>query len=416
MKTLTKFFLTASVMFCIATTSGCNNEEPTPKPKPRTDIVLTRAEEALMNGNIDFAFRFFGQVCRSEQQQPNVFVSPFSASLCLSMMTNGAAGNTLSEMLATLGFSPQTSSTDEMNDYYQKLVKALLDLDNTTRLAIANSIWIKQGFKVYDDFVKVNAQKYNAAVNTLDFASPSAVPTINRWCADNTNNLINKVLEEIPEDARMYLINALYFKGIWKEPFKKSDTRKESFTNADGSLATVDMMHQNETFGYMESDRYAVAELPYGNGAFSMVVLLPHKENTLDECLQGLTLDEWERVYESRFYPEVDIKLPRFTIKYKKDLIGDMKALGMRDAFNSMTADFSKISQSELYLGLLQQFTYVNVDEAGTEAAAVTIGGGYVTAVMPPSRVDFHVDRPFAFLIKELSTGAILFMGKVTKL
>lgn len=351
----------------------------------------------------------------TENKHLNLFISPLSATLCLSMITNGAADNTLEEMKTVLGFSDY--SLEEMNNYNQKLVSALLELDNTTRLGIANSVWIKQGFGVYDDFVNVNKKFYDAQVQELDFTSPGAKDIINGWCAGKTNNCIKEVLKGIPEDARFYLLNALYFKGVWKNQFKKSNTKAEPFTNVDGSRSTVQMMNMSgERFGYAENEYFSIAEFPYGNEAFSMVVLLPAEEKSLEECLPQLTDGHWREWNDALSRAMVDVKLPRFELKYDKDLIGDMQEMGMKDAFDGRRADFSEMSDAELFVGLLQQYTYVKVDEEGTEAAAVTVGGMMDSAAGPGMDKLFYVNRPFVFLIKEKSTGAILFMGKVTKL
>lgn len=409
---------TIAALSLLSILAACQNDE-TPsqsEPKPRQDINLTRAEQDLMDKGTDFAFRFFDQVCSSEKEKPNVFVSPLSASLCLSMITNGASGNTLTEMQNVLGFPAASFSLDDLNNYNQKLTSALLDLDNTTQLGIANSIWIKEGFKVYDSFVDVNKKMYDAQMQELDFASPTAKDVINQWCAEQTNNCIKEVIQRIPEDARMYLINALYFKGIWKSQFQKSDTRQENFTNSDGTEQKVNMMNQTETFNYAQNSAFSIAELPYGNEAFSMVLLLPAVDKTLDESLSELTYENWKEWNAALSGRQLQVKLPRFKVEYNKMLIEDMVAMGMKDAFDGYKADFSKMSAAELYIGLLQQFTYVNVDEEGTEAAAVTVGGMFETSVGPSTPISFYVDRPFAFVIKEKSTGAILFMGKITKL
>lgn len=330
------------------------------------------------------------------------------------MIANGALGNTLSEMTDVLGFSGY--SLEEMNNYNKKLVEALLDLDNTTQLGIANSIWIKKGFGVHDDFVSVNKKMYDAQVQELDFASPKAPDIINGWCAGKTNNCIPKVLNEIPETARLYLLNALYFKGIWKNQFKKSDTAEEAFTNADGSKSTVHMMNLcDERFNYAENEYFSMAELPYGNEAFSMVVLLPAEGKSLDECLPQLNDERWGEWNSSLSSSALNLKLPRFEMEYDKELIDDMMAMGMQEAFTP-SADFSGMADEDLFISLLQQFTYVKVNEEGTEAAAVTVGGMDVAAPGPSTVIPFYVDRPFIFLIKEKSTGVILFMGKVTKL
>lgn len=396
--------------------AACQNDEgsTSTNPKPRKDIPLSRAEEKLTDESTEFAFRFFKQVNVTEQEKANWMVSPLSASLALGMVTNGAGDNTLTEMQKTLGFN--SSSLDEMNAYYQKLTAALLDLDNTTKLGIANSIWIKEGFQLYDSFVEVNKKMYDAQVQNLDFESPNAPGIINAWCAEKTNNCIDKVIEKIPDGARVYLLNALYFKGMWAEKFDKANTRAEDFTNEDGSTAKVQMMNQTQTFGYATNEFFSMAEFPYGNEAFSMVVLLPAKDKTLDESLEGLAYDNWKLWNERYVLSSLNVKFPRFELKYKKDLIRDMRAMGMVDAFYPDKADFSAMSPAELFIGLLEQYTYIKVDEEGTEAAAVTVVGSFETSIAPLNPVDFHIDRPFAFMIKEKSTGTILFMGKVTKL
>ena len=408
---------TIAALSLLSILAACQNDEnpSKPEPKPRKDISLTRVEQSLLDANTDFAFRFFSQVCNTEDEKPNVFVSPLSASLCLSMITNGASGNTLTEMQDVLGFPASSFSLDDLNNYYQKLTTALLDLDNITQLGIANSIWVKQGFKVYDSFVNVNKQMYDAQVQELDFTSPTAKDVINRWCAEQTNDCIKEVIKVIPANARMYLLNALYFKGIWASQFEKSATRQENFTNSDGTQQKVNMMNQTEMFNYTKNSTFSIAELPYGNEAFSMVILLPSGGKTLDESLSELTSENWKEWNSNMAGKQLQVKLPRFKVEYDKTLIDDMIAMGMKDAFDGNKADFSKMSAAELYVGILQQFTYINVDEEGTEAAAVTVGGMLDSAGLPVT-IPFYVDSPFAFMIKEKSTGAILFMGKVTKL
>jgi len=408
-------------MFALLTLLGvlaaCQTDENSSQvsPKTRKDITLSPSEKVMMNANTDFAFRFFNQVCRTEIKKPNVFISPLSASLALSMTANGANGNTLAEMQSVLGFSPSSFSLDEMNKYNQTLTAALLDLDNTAQIGIANSIWVRQGFKVYDSFVKLNQNYYDAEVSNLDFTSSTAKDVINQWCADKTNQRIKDVIEEIPADIKLYLINALYFKGTWTSKFDKSTTGSESFTNADGSKSMVPIMNQTGAFNYLQNDYFSMAEFPYGNGAFSMVVLLPAEGKTLDESLSGLTSEHWKKWNTEMNGAELKVKFPKFELKYDKDLKEDMEELGMKKAFNVDEADFSKMSAVDLYIGLLQQFTYIKVDEAGTEAAAVTVVGMLETSAGPSSSIDFHINRPFAFMIKEKSTGAILFMGKVTR-
>ena len=219
---------TIAALSLLSILAACQNDEnpSQPEPKPRQDINLTRAEQEFMDKGTDFAFRFFDQVCSTEKEKPNVFVSPLSASLCLSMITNGATDNTLAEMQDVLGFPANTFSLDDLNNYNQKLTSALLDLDNTTQLGIANSIWIEEGFKVYDSFVDVNKKMYDAQVQELDFTSPTAKDMINQWCATQTNNCIKEVIQEIPADVRMYFSAVLN-----KQPIEVGTFVKDKFVS-----------------------------------------------------------------------------------------------------------------------------------------------------------------------------------------
>ena len=397
--------------------TGCSNDDGgSTSPKERKDIELSRSERVIAEETTDFAFRFFQQVNASETEQPNWMISPLSASMALGMITNGAEGNTLKEMKATLGFSE--ASIDEMNAYYRRLLTELPELDNTTQLGLANSIWINQDFEVKSPFLDVNKQMYDAKVSNLDFSSPKAPSTINNWCSDKTNGRITEVIQEISPAAKMFLLNALYFKGIWQEDYKfdKSKTQDEDFTNADGSVTKVKMMNQTNSYAFNYNDYFWMAKFNYGNCAYSMTILLPDTDHTLEECLEAMTAENWKKWNKDWTLRTLIVKMPRFEMEYNKSLIEDMKALGMKDAFDPFLADFSNISDQSLFLDFLKQFTYLRVDEEGTEAAAVTIGGMVETAP-PPSTgpVEFFLNRPFVFMINETSTGTVLFMGKVTK-
>jgi len=392
---------------------SCQSDDPTPTPNDRKDIPLTRSElEMTALGNV-FAFNFFKTVTENEKEE-NVFISPLSASLALSMTANGGADTTLEEMKTTLGFKDY--SLEEMNGYYKKLVNGLLTVDNSTTLGIANSIWIKEGFKVKQPFVDVNKDMYDAEVRNLNFSSPQAVSTINGWCSDKTNKRITKVLEFISPDARMFLINALYFKGVWKNKFDKGSTVSEEFTSVFGQKNTVDMMHQECSIPYTSEVGLQVAELPYGNEAFSMVVLLPGDGQGIDNLMEQLTPENWEKWTSRLSSRTIDIKLPKFKLEYSRELIEDLKMMGMKVPFDSGLANFSNMSDADLFIGLVKQDTFVEVNEEGTEAAAVTVVGMDYTSAGPSQPIYFHVNRPFIYVIKEKSTGAILFMGKMGSL
>ena len=385
------------------------------EPKARVDIILSHEEQAMSESTNDFAFQLFKQVCVSENRKTNIFISPFSVSLCLSMSANGANGNTLTEIKKVLGFS--SSSMDEVNTYNQKLMSSLLNIDNTTQIGIANSVWINQGFVVKNTFIDINKLKYNAWVESLDFSSASAIATINAWCARNTENRLVDIMDEISPEARLILINALYFKGKWTNPFSKEVTKNDFFTNIDGEQVKVDMMCQEESFRCMNNEKFAIAEFPYGNEAFSMVVVLPVENSSLEESLLWLSNDAWKQCETQMSYQKLQVKMPKFSFKYQKPLNSDMSVLGMKDAFILGLADFRNISASEnLYLSSLEQFTYLEVNEEGTESAAITTEVPATSTGDDKDIIHFFMDRPFIFMIKEKSTGLILFMGQVTKL
>lgn len=405
MKKTLFYFAIASMLLL----SCQSDNDHLPVPNERQDIPLSRSElEMTALGNA-FAFDFFKTVA-ANNAEANVFVSPLSASIALSMTANGANGATLDEMKATLGFGDYT--LDEMNSYYKKLVSGLLTVDNTTTLGIANSIWIKEGFDVKKPFVDVNKDMYNAEVRELDFTAKQAVDAINQWCADKTNQRITKILEMIPSDARMYLINALYFKGTWKYKFDKSKTTSGDFTTASGQTTKVDMMRQECSASYTEDEGLQIVELPYGNEAFSMVVLLPGETQNMDNVIASIP-GNWDTWMEHLDDHLIDLKLPKFKFEYGRELNDDLKKMGMNIPFQPI-ADFGKISDTELQISKVKQDTFVEVNEEGTEAAAVTVVETVVTSIGPDSqRIPFHVDRPFVYIIKEKSTGAILFMGRM---
>jgi serpin B len=260
----------------------------------------------------------------------------------------------------------------------------------------------------------VNARYFNAEVRNLDFSAPWALDTINGWCARQTNDLIKKPLDEIPSDAVMYLINAIYFKGIWATQFDKKNTAKATFYAENGAQNQVDMMHIPESnFQYYADANAQYLDMAYGNGAFSMTVILPHDEKKLQDVTNGLSTDYFKNIIENCLASRnVEVYLPRFKTKFQTELKDVLKALGMPSAFSICDADFSSMSEIFLYISRVIHSTFVEVNEEGTEAAAVTIVEMVETSVGGSTPV-FRADKPFMFVIRENSTGAILFMGKM---
>ena len=387
---------------------GCQNDEGGDNGlKPRKDINLSVSESRVVEGNTNFAFHLFSEMNKMKSEQENWMISPFSLSMVLGMTSNGASGNTLTEIKKVLGH--ENVSTEETNAFYKKLIKELGDLDDTSQLNIANSVWAHNGIGLSDTFVEMNQKNYNAQVQNLDFASPNALTTINQWCAEQTNQTIPAIVDEISEDTKLMLLNALYFKGIWKNKFEERYTITDDFTNVDGSIAKVSMMTQGKDFPYAKNEYFSMGRFDYGNGAFGMTILLPNEGLTLDESLAHLNLTNWDKWNNSWTEARLDVKFPKFEMKAHDELDDVLKAMGIKEAFSS-DADFSALSDTPLKVGLFEQASFLKVDENGTVTSSIS-KGEYIDLL--PQSTPFHMNHPFVFIISEQSTGSILLIGKI---
>lgn len=380
-------------------------------PDAKPIVMKAQFEDKLKNNNM-FAFDLFKATYKNEDKT-NIFISPLSVDMALGMTWNGAAGDTRTEMQAAL--RNQGYTAEDINEYAKTLREALINADPSTKLAIVNSIWTRSGFNVEQPFIDVNKTNYNAEVKTLDFSSPNAVKEVNNWCAKNTNNKIPEIIKTIPSDAVMYLINAIYFKGIWKYQFDKKDTQDLPFTKENGMTQNVKMMSQTKNLAYSADENACYLEMPYGNKAFSMVIILPQPEKDLKNVIQNISSDSWNNATKNMQVRTINLKLPRFKLEcdydMEKNILPDM---GMKLAFNRSLADFTGINKGGgLSISKVKHKTFVEVNEEGTEAAAVTSVEMAVTSVGEPQSIDFLVNQPFLFTIKENSTGAILFIGKI---
>jgi len=400
----------STIFIIVLLTAACSvQNEPAPIPVPidARPIVLRAGLEKRVTQDNEFAFDLLKKTITSSGET-NVFVSPLSVSIALGMAWNGANGTTKTEMETALKMSGM-SATD-INDYYKVMQSTLPTIDPTTKLSIANSLWYRTGFEVKPDFLKVNSDYFNAYIKGLDFTKAWALDTINNWCARKTNSLIPTIIDQIPSNAVMYLMNAVYFKGIWRKQFDKKNTAALSFTNEAGNQVNVNMMYQKDTFGYAQTETAQYLDLPYGNKAFSMTVILPAANKTTLDVLNALTTDTWTATLNQLYEREVMVYLPRFKVTNKFKLNDVLQNMGMKLAFSDF-ADFSNISAIPVQISEVIHKTYVTVDEEGTEAAAVT-SIGMITTTMPVIIV-FKVDKPFLFVIREKSTGVILFIGKM---
>jgi serine protease inhibitor len=387
--------------------SACSNSsgpEPTITALPRD---LTASETAVVAANNAFAFDLF-RTGNLDQHKANVFVSPLSASMALGMTANGANGPTYDEMKSTLHLTGATR--EDVNGGYKSLISLLRGLDPQTKFTIANSIWYRQTFPFNASFLDESKQYFDAEVSGLDFSNPTAVGTINSWVSNETQGKIATILDGIDPSEVMFLVNAIYFKGTWLKQFDKSKTVDAPFHAADGTTTTVPMMSRAAGVQLAVNPEYQAVDLPYGNSAFTMTVILPTGDvDTFADSFDGA---KWNALVSSLHDSEMPVYLPRFRIEWERLLNTDLEHLGMHLAFTA--ADFTRMSPrgNELFITKVLQKTYVDVDEEGTEAAAATVVGIGLTS-LPAS---FRADKPFLVVIRERFSGTILFIGKIAKL
>jgi serpin B len=371
---------------------------------------LTVAEKQLISADNAFAWKLFREISAQEGDE-NIFVSPLSVAMALGMTYNGAAGSTREAMQQALEL--QGLTLEEVNQSYRDLIDLLQRLDPAVEFLLANSIWYRNGIALRQEFVDRSTQFFDAEVTALDFSDPSASSTINGWVSDKTNGRITEIAPNpIPWNMIAYLINAIYFKGDWTYQFDPAATASAQFTLADGSQTTVDMMHHGGplTVATSHGDGYRVLDLPYGGQAFRMTVVLPHTPEDINAVVDRLAEGEWHTAVGSLEDVDRAVYLPKFTLEYKLTLNEVLKSLGMEIAFAPREADFTNMFSgvNDAYIDRVEHKTFLDVNEEGTEAAAVTsVGIGVV------SDNSFRVNRPFILVIRERLSGTILFIGKV---
>jgi serpin B len=295
------------------------------------------------------------------------------------------------------------------------LIKALQSLDEKVVFELANAIFYADGFTVKPDFLNINKTVYDAEVTKLQFISPSAVETINKWVADKTHDKITKIIEQLNPLDRMVLLNAIYFNGIWTNKFDEKGTHNLSFTKSNGTTIEVPMMKKEEKLDYTTNSLYSAVKMPYGNGQYNMVVLLPATGKTSQSVIDALSISNWKNwMKEFETKDPVVVTMPQFKFAFEIKLNNVLKQMGMNKAFEPYVANFSKISDTDLYISSAVHKSFIDVNENGTEAAAVTsITFSTTSAGNEPPKTIFYVDRPFVFAITEKDTDAILFIGEV---
>jgi serpin B len=402
--------------------SGCGTSGVGPPPanqqgkKTAPQETTVKIEPLYVEANLQFGFRLLHEL-DERREAPNLFFSPLSASLALTMVLNGARNETYRQMAHALGYGDQP--VERINTENALLLHLLRSPDPKTETLVANSLWVQQGFSLLPSFLQACQKHYEAEVDSVDFMQDreGAAERINGWVKQNTKGLIPKLFE--PSDfsplTRLVVVNTLYFKGKWQKPFDKQATREEEFHLEGGKVKRVPMMHQSGKFDYLRGDGFQAVALPYGAGELSFYLFLPDEGRSLQAFLKELTAERWAQWLKGFKPMEGDVGLPRFRIEATYPLEEPLQAMGITDAFDPEKADLSGVApqtDGRLFITKALQKAVVEVDEEGTKAAAAT---GVVVSLTAynPNRFTLIANRPFFFIIRHNATGAILFMGIV---
>ena len=371
-------------------------------------LILSDAQRDIIENNNAFALNLFSQMKGFDSK----VVSPMSVSYLMGMLANGADGQTRQEIMKAIGC--EKVSLRDLNEFYQMLITHANHFDKATTINIADYIALNCHYQLKDGFASTMQNYYKAGVESLDFSKASTLKRINRWCSDHTDGMIPKIIEQVDADAVSYIMNAIYFNGTWTDKFDTRQTKLENFQGYTRDIKKTQMMHRNGKYQYMDNADFAAVNLPYGNGSYSMTVILPNRGKSIDDVMAGLDAKKVGELRRSMDECVVDLKLPRFTISQETSLNDIISKLGAPTMFTS-GADFSNFASGNLSISKMLQKAKIEVSEEGTRASAVTMAMVAMTALRPePRKVEFHANRPFIYMITEHSTGAILFMGQYT--
>lgn len=410
MKRILSVFLVT--MFALSAFTACGTPQSDdlmdgviPRGKNGDDVKLTDVSDAAVT---DFALRLFKE---SMEDGENTLISPLSVLVALSMTANGADNETLSQMEAVLGMP-----IDQLNTWISTYM-ANLPEEEKYKLSLANSIWFKDAptFVVNDDFLQTNADYYGAGIYKAPFDN-STLKEINKWVEDNTDGMIKNILDQIPEDAVMYLINALAFDAEWLSIYNEYQIKDGKFTTEDGTVRDVELMYSNEN-KYLNDDKAEGFIKYYANRKYAFAALLPNEGVSVSEYIASLDGEHLHDLLSDAKTTPVDAAIPKFETEYKVEMSEILKEMGMPDAFDGVLADFSKLGETtdgmNIFINRVIHQTYINVDGKGTKAGAATVVEMTRESAMepmdPPKQV--YLDRPFVYMLIDCETNLPFFIG-----
>lgn len=410
------YFITAVTIITALILTGCNrdvvNKAKNTTQKENVRIIRLSAQEAKMCASANrFAWKAFGY---SSTQNGNkcLMVSPLSMIYALGMVNNGAGGNTSRQICEVTGF---TGGTDSINAFCHKIINEFARIDSTTTMSIANAAIINKRLNIKGSFIDALKNNYDAMAEICNFNKKSAANKVNAWCAEKTDGMIDNMTDDIRPDDAAIIANAIYFKGLWKNKFYKDDTKKDKFKAADGTVKEVDMMQKTRWEKYSENETFSAVSMRYGNGHYSMQIILPKEGKSISDVIETINKKEWKNIVDNMESGKINMMMPRFSIEYAQELKGMFTDMGADDMFNRKKADMSKLCESNAWISSIIHKAKIEVDEEGTKAAAAT---GAVTIgafdIEKAQTIKFKADRPFLFVITERNTGMICFIGQYT--
>ena len=407
-----KLLLLLLPLMILLSSGSCKKEDVETDTTP-ADIELTPKSLLVIGNSNDFGVSLFGKIA-DDKRSDNLIISPLSASAALTMLMNGSDGNTSLQISEMLGYSTGVS-VDEINQSYRSLTDQLLSVDPEVDINLANAAFYRSGFTIKPSFITTLREQFGAGAEGLDFRLPSAVEAINSWAEENTSGKITEVIDQISEETVLFLMNALYFNGSWTREFDTENTVPMPFYSDEGDEFDVMTMNGITDAKLLHSEGFSAVEIPYGRTNFSMVVIVP--DNSLASFAGSFTGHLYRTITgefdQKAEFSDVEVSMPLFSFHFEEMLNDHLKTLGMTDAFDPHVADLTGISDDDLFVEFVKQNSFIQVDERGSEAAAVTTIGIGVTSIPDPDP-RFVADRPFVFLIRERISNTILFIGQVT--
>jgi serine protease inhibitor len=376
---------------------------PRPLPPSEDDLVASKAIVPVCN---EFAIKLLKQAVNTTPRD-NVTISSAGTFLSLAVLLNGAGGDTRKTLARVLGVDEADISS--FNDNNAALLRSLKSDDPQVKLSLETSLWLSDSDSFKQDYLDTCANAYGAKLDTLDFKSPTAESIINEWVSKNTSGRIEGSIGSLSSDVVSVVINAAYFIGIWTDRFAKNKTKDELFMLADGKQVTVPMMNQKTTCGYSENELFHAISLPYGNARYSMIILLPPSHSDLGALSSKLTIKDLEESISGLEEREVFVMMPRFGLEKEADMKALLSALGLGIMFDPSRADFTSAVRENVWVDLVQQRTFLEINERGTEIAIAI----HISLMKSAGPTRFVADHPFFYAIRDNLTKTILFMGTV---